>query len=78
MPDSTRKSIRLIAKAESWPHNITTSQWGDLWKRKFITDERFDATLASLSSYLYSVENADGFDELNLQLFKIVKERKKL
>ena len=37
-----KESIHLIAEAESWPKNMTLSQWGLNWKEKYTVNNGFD------------------------------------
>lgn len=71
-----KESIQLIAEAESWPKNMTLSQWGLNWKEKYTVNNGFDDLIQKTSSLFYSLENNNDLDELSLQLYNLIKNRK--
>ena len=76
--ESIRKSIRLLTEAESWPQNITVTQWGEYWKNKSQVNDSFDNFIEKLSSYFYSASEEHNVNELSLQLLTLIKNKKKL
>ena len=72
-----KKSIKLIAEAECWPRNMTVSQWGNSWKEKYTVNDRFDDLINKTSSLFYSSENNRNINELSLQLYKLIQNRKR-
>ena len=76
--ESIRKSIRLLTEAESWPQNITVTQWGEYWKNKYQVNDSFDNFIEKLSSYFYSASEEHNVNELSLQLLTLIKNKNKL
>ena len=72
-----KESLRLIAKAECWPKNLTVSQWGNNWGKKYQVNDGFDVLIQKISSSCYSLESNNDISELGLQLYNIIKNRKR-
>ena len=72
-----KDSLQLIAEAEYWPKNMTISQWGNNWKKKYQVNETFDDLMQKISSFLYSLETNDDINKLGLQLHNLIKNRKR-
>lgn len=72
-----KESLQLIAEAEYWPKNMTISQWGDNWKKKYQVSDSFDDLMQKTSSFLYSLETNNDINELGLQLHSLIKNRKR-
>ena len=72
-----KESMKLIAEAECWPKNITICQWGDSWKKKYKVNDSFGDLMQKTSSLFYSLETNNDISELGLQLYSVVKNRKR-
>ena len=72
-----KESIKLIAEAECWPKNMTISQWGNSWKGKYKVNDGFDDLIQKTSSLFYSLETNNDINELGLQLYSLIKNRKR-
>ena len=69
--------MKLIAEAECWPKNMTISQWGINWKKKYKVNDSFDDLMQKTSSFFYSLETNSDINELGLQLYSLIKNRKR-
>ena len=72
-----KDSMKLIAEAECWPKNMTISQWGINWKKKYKVNDSFDDLMQKTSSFFYSLETNSDINELGLQLYSLIKNRKR-
>ena len=72
-----KKSLQLIAEAECWPKNLTISQWGNYWEKKYQVNNGFNDLIQKISSFCYSLETNSDINELGLQLYNIIKNRKR-
>ena len=72
-----KKSLQLIAEAEYWPKNLTISQWGNNWGKKYQVNDGFDDLIQKISSFCYSLESNNDISKLGLQLYNIIKNRKR-
>lgn len=76
--NNTRESIRLLSEAENWPKNITMTQWGGHWKKKYKVNDGFDSFVEKLSTCFYSTAEAHNIDNLNFELLMLIKNKNKL
>ena len=72
-----KESLLLIAEAECWPKNMTISQWGNNWKKKYKVNDSFDDLMKKISYIFYSSETHNDINELGLQLYSFIKNRKR-
>ena len=72
-----KESMRLIAEAECWPENMTISQWGNNWKNKYQVNDSFDDLMQKISSYLYGLESNSDINKLGLQIYSLIKNKKR-
>ena len=72
-----KESMQLIAEAEYWPKNLTISQWGNNWGKKYQVNDGFDDLIQKISSFCYSLESNNDISKLGLQLYNIIKNRKR-
>ena len=72
-----KASIRLIAEAEYWPNNMTISQWGNNWKKRYQVNDNFDDLIQKISSFLYGLETNFDLNELSSELHSLIKNRKR-
>ena len=73
-----RESIRLLAKSENWPENISINQWGNLWTNKYQTGLNFKCLIRELSFLFYSQSAKSNIETLCGELINLIIARKKL
>ena len=52
-----RAGLRMVARAESWPENLSLSEWAERWRMKYQPSPQFDETIISLSRAYYGNKN---------------------
>ena len=52
-----RAGLRMVATAESWPENLSLSEWAERWRMKYQPSPQFDETIISLSRAYYGNDN---------------------
>ena len=76
--NNIREAVKLLTEAEVWPKNITISQWGKYWRKKYQADDNFDDFIKALSSHFYSTSNEYKSVDLSKQLLILIKHKNKL
>jgi len=67
-----RASLKLIAAAEYWNTNLTISQWGELWKKKYKIDDSFDIFCKELSDLCYQSQTSHNMRNINKSLINLL------
>lgn len=76
--EQLREAIRLQAESESWPKNITIRHWGELWTKKYRTNNNFDEFIKKLNMCFYNTKDNFYSEQLNQELITLIKNRKTL
>jgi hypothetical protein len=69
-PADLRSALSAIARAESWPDNITVSRWLNLWRDRFPAKAGPDQSLLKLQECLYGGRKGKP-DEFRADLLEI-------
>ena len=75
-----RTALKLIAKAEYWPENMSLTQWRESWSKKYKTDNTFNQLMDKISQACYSKAdlNNDDLTDITNEVIDVIDKRNKI
>jgi hypothetical protein len=72
-------ALKLLARAEYWQENMSLTQWGNSWSKKYKIDATFNPLINDVSQASYSKTNSnkDNLDKLANEIIAIIENRDK-
>jgi hypothetical protein len=65
--------LRLLARAEGWPANLTLSKWLECWQIKYLAAPQLKECIQSLSNYCYGLAQENSLQAIISSLVKLLK-----
>jgi len=65
--------LRLLARAEGWPANLTLSKWLECWQIKYLAEPQLKECIQSLSNYCYGLAQEISLQAIISSLVKLLK-----